>query len=159
MVRGIRAAAILFVGILSGALRDFLFINLNYQIDHVRRATPGSFAHSRFRTWTEGWDLPDLIRLKWMLAAAFVLWMWALSMALLRNAHAVSRLWRPVSLLFGAIALMALVMYGCARWFPLEEAAANLLHAIQYPVLLVVLQIAVLLFPERAANTPATPRR
>lgn len=147
MTRGVRAAAVLLIGILLGAFRDFLFINLNYQIDHVRRATAGSFAHSRFQRWVEGWDLYDLIRLKWALAAAFILCMWCLSLALLRNANALVRLARPVSLIFVGVALAALFMHGLARWLPLEEASVNLLHAIQYPVLLLVLQVALVLFP------------
>ena len=147
MGRGVRAAAILLVGILLGASRDFLFINLNYQIDHVRRATAGSFAHSRFQAWVQGWDLSDLVRLKWVLAGAFIVCMWGLSLGLLRNANAMVRLARPVSLIFGGVALTALLMHGLARWLPLEEASVNLLHAIQYPVLLLVLQVALVLFP------------
>jgi hypothetical protein len=147
MGRGVRAAAILLIGIVLGAFRDFLFINLNYQIDHVRRATPGSFAHSRFQAWVTDWGLSDLVRLKWVLAGGFILCMWSLTLALLRSANAMSRLARPVSLIFGAVALTALLMHGLARWLPLEEASANLLHAIQYPVLLLVLQVALVLFP------------
>ena len=33
MGRGMRAAAVLLIGIVSGAFHDFLFVNLNYQID------------------------------------------------------------------------------------------------------------------------------
>lgn len=147
MGRGVRAAGILLVGILLGSYRDFLFINLNYQIDHVQRSTAGSFAHSRFQSWVAGWDLSDLVRLKWALAGGFVLCMWGLSLALLRNANAFLRLAKPVSLLFAGVALAAFLTHGLARWLPLEEASANLLHAIQYPVLLLVLQVALLLFP------------
>lgn len=143
----VRAAAILLVGIVLGAFRDFLFINLNYQIDHVRRATAGSFAHSRFQARVAGWDLSDLVLLKWVLAGCFVLSMWGLSLLLLRNANSSARLAKPVSLIFAAIALSALLMHGLARWMPLEEASVNLLHAIQYPVLLIVLQCALVFIP------------
>ncbi len=154
MGRGIRAAAILLVGILLGAFRDFLFINLNYQIDHVQRATVGSFAHSRFQAWVTDWGLSDLVRLKWVLAGGFILCMWGLSLALLRNANTMARLARPVSLIFGGVALAALLMHGLARWLPLEEASVNLLHAIQYPVLLIVIQVALVLLSDTRADGP-----
>ena len=147
MGQGIRAAAILVIGILLGAFRDFLFINLNYQIDHLRRATAGSFAHSRFQESVRGWDLTDLVGLKWGFAGFFVLSMWGLCMLLLKNARAFERLVKPVSLIFVGVALTALLTHALARWFPVEEASVNLLHAIQYPVLLLVLQIALALFP------------
>ena len=147
MGRRVRAASILLVGIVLGAIRDSLFINLNYQIDHVRRATPGSFAHSRFQAQVAGWDLSALVLLKWVLAGCFVVGMWGLCLLLLRNANSSARLAKPVSLIFAAIALAALLMHGLARWLPVEEASVNLLHAIQYPVLLVVLQVALVVFP------------
>ena len=147
MGRGARAAVILLVGIGLGSLRDLLFINLNYQIDHVRRATPGSYAHSQFQQWVAGWDLTHLIRLKWALAGCFVICMWALCILLLRNAGAASKMTRPVSLIFGGIAVLAGLLHVLARWLPVEEAAVNLLHGIQYPVLLIVLQVGLVLYP------------
>jgi hypothetical protein len=86
MKKRVRALGILITGIGLGSLRDFLFINLNYQIDHVQRATTTSFAHSRFQAWVEGHDLISLLQLKWILAALFIVAMWALSLLLLRNA-------------------------------------------------------------------------
>lgn len=147
MGRGTRLAAILVAGILCGAVRDFLFINLNYQIDHVQRATPGSFAHSRFQAWVQGWDLSDLVRLKWALAGGFVLCTWGLCLLLLVNAQATARLAKPVTAIFLGIGLAALFAHVLARWLPVEEASVNLLHAIQYPVLLLVLQVALVFFP------------
>lgn len=141
------SALILLAGIGIGSLRDFLFINLNYQLDHVTRTTRTSFAHSRFQGWVEGWEAPVLIRLKWMLAGLFIISMWGLCLALLKNRGMMHRLWRPVTMVFAGVAMAALVLHGLARWLPVEEASVNLLHAIQYPVLLLVLQAALLLFP------------
>lgn len=143
----LRTALILLAGIGTGSLRDFLFINLNYQIDHIARATPVSFAHSRFQGWVKSWDISDLTRLKWMLAVLFVLGMWALCLLLLKNAGVLHSLWRTVTWVFLGIAAAALMLHGLARWLPVEEASANLLHAIQYPVLLLILQVVVGLFP------------
>lgn len=143
----LRSALILLAGIGIGSLRDFLFINLNYQLDHVTRATRTSFAHSRFQGWVEGWEAPGLTRLKWLLAGLFVMSMWGLCMILLKNAGATYRLRRPVTLVFAGLAIVAFVLHGLARWLPVEEASVNLLHAIQYPVLLLVLQAALMVFP------------
>ena len=143
----VRAAFILVFGILLGAIRDSLFINLNYQIDHVRRATVLSYAHSRFQTQVAGWDLSDLVLLKWVLAGCFVLCMWGLCLLLLRNATRSAGLAKSVSLIFAVIALSALLLHALSRWMPVEEASVNLLHAIQYPALLLVLQVALVLFP------------
>ena len=95
----------------------------------------------------EGWEAPGLTRLKWLLAGLFVFSMWGLCMVLLKNMGVMKGLWRPVTLVFAGIAIAALVLHGLARWLPVEEASVNLLHAIQYPVLLLVLQAALMLFP------------
>jgi hypothetical protein len=42
---------------------------------------------------------------------------------------------------------MAALLHVLARWIPVGEASVNLLHAIQYPVLLIVLQVALIFFP------------
>lgn len=152
MGRLFRAALILAAGIGLGALRELLFINLNYQIDHVRRGTPWSFAHSRFQGLVADWDLPMLTRLKWALAVLFVLLMWGLCLLLLRNAGMFRRLAGPVTIGFAGIALCAFLLHMAARWLPLEEASVNLLHAIQYPVLLLVMQAALWVFPHLAAK-------
>ncbi|HMU13456.1 MAG: hypothetical protein JST41_02120 [Bacteroidetes bacterium] len=148
MGRPLRAVLILAIGIALGAVHDLLFINLNYQIDHVRRSTPWSFAHSEFQRLVRGWDLVMLTRTKWVLAALFVLAMWCLCLLLLRNAGVFRRLARPVTMGFAAIALLALLLHLAARWLPVEEASVNLLHAIQYPVLLLILQAALQVFPD-----------
>ena len=147
MSADLRAAGILAVGIALGSLRDLLFINLNYQIDHVLRGTAVSYAHSRFQTWTQGWDLHALLWLKWGMAVLFIVAMWALSMALVRNAGASARLARPVTAAFVGIATAAFLLHGLARWVKVAEASVNLLHAIQYPVLLIILQVALIFFP------------
>jgi hypothetical protein len=142
-----RAAGIIIIGIGLGSLRDLLFINLNYQIDHVSRATAVSYAHSAFQAAVHGWGLSALMRLKWILAAFFMLAMWALALLLVRYAGAMQRLARPVSAGFVGIAAIAGLLQLISRWVPTGEAAVNLLHAIQYPVLLLVLQAALIFFP------------
>lgn len=151
-----QVALLLAAGIAAGALRDFLFVNLNYQIDHLRRSTSTSYAHSRFQAWVSGWGLNELNLLKWGLAAAFVMCMWLLCMWLLRATGAHARLAKPVSLLFLLLGTGALLCHVLSRWIPVEEASVNLLHAIQYPVLLLVLLVALIVFPGvRSGQPPA----
>ncbi len=152
MVKRVRAFGILGAGIGLGSLRDFLFINLNYEIDHVQRATSISFAHSRFRAWVEGHEMSSLLLLKWILAALFIAAMWALSLLLLRNAGVLQRLFRPVTVVFLGIAAVAALLHLLSHWVPVGEASVNLLHAIQYPVLLIMLQVALIFFPGTRAE-------
>lgn len=140
MNRRLAAGLLVAVGVLLGALREFLFLNLNYQIDHLRRATPYSYAHSLFQGWTAGADLGDLLLLKWALAGAFVAVMLVLAVALARilTGHHGHR-----TAIVGGTALaaaLALLLHLAARALPpLEAVAVKLLHALQYPVLLLVL--------------------
>jgi hypothetical protein len=142
--------AVLVVAIALGAGRDFLFTNLNYQLDHVSRGTPFSYAHSLFRGWVEGWSLRSLLVLKWSLALLFIGLMYAACHLLLLLLNADRRTVRAVALLFIALPAIALVLHACAKSWPvLEEASVNLLHAVQYPVLPVLLWAAQRLLPTR----------
>ncbi|MFN6115926.1 MAG: hypothetical protein ACK46C_08605, partial [Flavobacteriales bacterium] len=68
--RRIGILLILAIAVALGAVRDFLLVNLNYQIDFVEHHRTVSYAHSLFRGWTEGLGLGALIRLPWALAVA-----------------------------------------------------------------------------------------
>lgn len=141
-----RTLVILFCAAASlglGALREFLFLNLNYQIDHVARHTPFSYAHSAFRAWVDGWPLGRLVLLKWVLAAAFMGAMLVLSLWLARVLFAPRRIDRTILLVFGVIAVSALVLHGLAHWWPpVETVSVKLLHLLQYPVVLFFLWAA-----------------
>lgn len=141
-----------------GAAREFLFINLNYEIDHVARHTPFSFAHSMFRGWVLGWPLARLVLLKWVLALAFIAAMLGLSLFLARALFAPRRIDRPIIVVFVAIALVALVLHGLAHWLPgAETVSVKLLHLLQYPVLLFFLWAASMLADARRAQGPDMP--
>lgn len=141
-----RAWAVLIIacGVLLGALREFLFLNLNYQLDHVRRGTAYSYAHSRFQRWTAGADLGDLVALKWALAAAFVAIMLVLAVALARVLTGDHRYRRPLvagTLIAGSLAL---ALHASAVLLPpLEAVGVKLLHALQFPVVLLLILLAV----------------
>lgn len=142
---------ILGVAVVLGSLRDFLLINLNYQLDHVQRATPYSYAHSGFQAAVDGWGLKALVSLKWGLAIGFVAATWTLCQGLLGIFGLRHRLGRLVTYGFLGIAALALGAHGLARSFPmLEPVSVDLLHAIQYPVVVLLLLIVLLLFEGRA---------
>lgn len=134
--------AILTVAVVLGSLRDFLFINLNYQLDHLQRATPYSYAHSAFRAAVQGWGPRALLALKWGLGLGFTLSTWALCQALLGVFGVRAHLGRPVTIGFLAIAALALAARALARTWPVwEPLSVDLLHAIQYPVVLLLLLV------------------
>jgi hypothetical protein len=142
---------ILGIAVVLGSLRDFLLINLNYQLDHVQRATPSSYAHSGFQAVVGSWGLKALTTLKWGLAIGFVAATWALCQGTLSVFGLRQRLGRLVTHGFLGIATLALVAHLLARGIPLlEPVSVDLLHAIQYPVVVLLLLVVLLLFEGRS---------
>ena len=134
--------AILVIAVALGSLRDFLLINLNYQLDHVQRATPYSYAHSAFQVAVAGWGPRALIALKWGLGIGFTCTTWGLCQALLAVYGVRARLGRAVTLGFLAMASLALVARVLAgAWPALEPLSVDVLHAIQYPVVVLLLLV------------------
>lgn len=130
--------SVIFLGAVSlGALREFLFLNLNYQLDAVAHNRPISYAHSMFQAWVEGWELPALLRLKWALALLFVALMALAAILLARVLWGDQRYRRPILMAFGAVAALALLLHALAALHPAFGAiGVKLLHSLQYPVLL-----------------------
>ena len=136
-------AGILLAGVALGALREFLFINLNYQIDHLARHTRFSYAHSQFIRWTAGMELPALIRMKWILGAGFTAVIMGLCILL---ARLVFGHWRQAIAIvwgFACFSILALVLHFAARWAaPLETISMHVSHMLQYPVALLFVLMA-----------------
>lgn len=153
MKRVLLVPLILGLSALLGALRDLLFINLNYQLDHVQRATAYSYAHSGFQAAVQGWSLQALIAFKWTLAMAFVTTTWSLCQALLAVFGVRQRAGRPITIGFLAIGLLALTAHALARYWPLlEPVSVDLLHAIQYPVVVLLLLVVLVLHGRQQAS-------
>jgi len=149
--RRLGIAGILAVAVSLGAVREFLFHNLNYQIDFVRHHREVSYAHSLFRRWTGNMDLDGLILLKWSLALAMVALMLGLCIALARVLFGDHRYRVPLVAGFGATGGLALVLHLLAPMAPpLEGVSIKLLHLLQYPVVLFLVWAASLL-PRRRA--------
>ncbi|MEO8590087.1 MAG: hypothetical protein ABI432_11995 [Flavobacteriales bacterium] len=133
--RTVLGSVIIIAAVALGAVRDFLFVNLNYQIDAVEHRSPISYAHSLFRAAVAGLDLNALNVMKWGLAMLYILLMLTAGIALSRVLFGDHRYRRPLVIGTAAIALISLALHRLAVWNPaLEGVSIALSHAIQYPV-------------------------
>lgn len=153
--RRVETALVMVAGIAYGGWREFAFINLNYQIDHVQRHTPFSYAHSMVQGWTRGLGLQTLLAIKWALALLSMLVIAGLSITLARVLFGSWRHARPILMGFMAFALLSLALHAGARWSPpLEMVSIRLSHMLQYPVPLVLVLVAAWGFQGEGAKPP-----
>ena len=127
-------ALIVILAIAAGALREFLFLNLYYQIDHLAHHRTVSYAHSLFQRWTTDLDLRTLGVLKWVFSLAFLLIMLGFAIALARALTGDHRYRRALIAGYFCVALLALAAYLAGP--PWAPVGTKLLHALQYPVVL-----------------------
>ena len=143
MNRWLGAGAILAGSIALGAIREFLFLNLNYQIDHVERGTPYSYAHSLFQGWTKDLDLEALVLLKWSLSLAFIATLAAAAVGTARLLYPEKRYGVPILIGTVTMAFLAFGLHLGGSWLPpLGSVGVKVLHALQYPVVLLLLWVA-----------------
>jgi hypothetical protein len=134
-----------------GASREFLFLNLNYQLDAVAHQRSISYAHSLFQGWVTGWDVKDLLLLKWALALVFSVLMAAACIALARVLFGDHRHLRTVVLGYLALGTIALALHALASVHPAFGAiGVKVLHTLQYPVVLFFVWAAAILQRSRA---------
>lgn len=130
---------LLTVSIAVGALREFLFVNLNYQLDFLSNRREQSYAHSSFQRWAQRFDVADLAAAKWLLAFGFIAITLALTLALARIRLGSGRLNKAIIIAFLIIGGLALVFHLASGTVVfLYPISVQLLHALQYPVLLIV---------------------
>ncbi len=146
--RTIASLAVVLVAIALGVLREFLFVNLNYQLDFVTHHRAFSYAHSKFQAWVEGWELRELSALKWALAVLFTAANLALAVLLARVRVGDHRYRSALVFGFVTIGTLALIAHGLSGQFGgLRYVSVKLLHALQYPVLLLIVWAASWLKP------------
>lgn len=134
---------ILLVAIATGALHDFLAVNLNYQLHHVEHHSAFSFAHSKFQAWVHGWGARELRWLKWSLAAGFIAINLVLAIGLARIRFGHHRYRTPLIIGFAAVAVCALIAQFLASSIGgMGTLSIKLLHALQYPVVLLLIWAA-----------------
>jgi len=139
-------ALLMLAAVLLGAVREFLFINLNYQLDALTYQRPVSYAHSLFRGWTDGMDLSALVMLKWALALLFIGIMLLLSVAVARIVFGDHRYRVALVAGFVLIGSVALALHAFSGGVPaLYGVSVKLLHLLQYPVVLFFIWAASLL--------------
>ena len=147
--------AIWAIAITLGAIRDFFFYNLNYQLDAVARQSPVSYAHSMFQGWVQGWDLAALLRLKWVLAFLFAGSMLLICLALARVLFGDHRHRRAIMLAYLLFGGLALALHGLAGVHPaFGHIGVKLLHSLQYPVVLFLFWAAALLTQAQRSTGP-----
>ncbi len=136
--RAVGMVVILVVAIVLGALRDWLFTNLNYQIDFLQNNRAFSYAHSRFQAFASAMDLGTLWTLKWALSSLYILVMLTLGIALSRMLFGDHRYALALVVGFGVVGVLALLFHGISSgadaWY---NISVKLLHALQYPVVLI----------------------
>ena len=139
-LRRIEVWLVLVAGVALGALREFVFINLNYQLDHLARSTRWSYAHSAFQQLVGGMGLPALMRLKWALAALFIAVNAGLVVLLSRMLSGTGGRTRTILIAYLALGILAFLLEQASRTLPpLGRIAVQLLHLLQYPVPIVLL--------------------
>jgi hypothetical protein len=140
MSKRLRILTYLGLAVILGSVREYLSINLNYQIDHVRRETAFSYAHSDFQALTANWSLNVLLGAKWTLALLLVAVMLVLTIRvsrLLFENKRYSRFLVVGYLTAGSVSLLLFFLSGIHPGFKL--AAVQLLHALQFPVIMVMM--------------------
>ncbi|HQX98643.1 MAG TPA: hypothetical protein PLV08_02620 [Flavobacteriales bacterium] len=143
MSRKVLIGGIVVIAIVLGALREFLFLNLNYAIDHLANHRTVSYAHSAFRAAIDGWSLGGLRSLKWIFSAFFIGTNLLLALGLSRILFGDHRYRKLLILAFLGIAAFAFVLNMLGRNIPgLGDVAVKLLHVLQYPVMLFFLWAA-----------------
>jgi len=143
--------AILIGAVVLGALREFLFLNLNYEIDHVENHRAVSYAHSMFRAAVDGFSLRTLLGLKWALAVFFIGLTLGLSILLARILFGDQRYRNLLVIGFLVIGAIAFLLHACASIHPaFELVSVKLLHMLQFPIVLFFLWAAALLQPKAA---------
>lgn len=148
---------IIALAVALGALREFLFVNLNYQIDFLAYDRPFSYAHSNFQAAVSGLSSGTLANMKWGLAALFIVLMLIAGIALARVLFGDHRYRHAILVGTAVTALAALLCHGLASRMPaLEGVSIALSHAIQYPVPLLFIYAASWVGGLRATQGPAT---
>lgn len=141
-------ALIILLATLVGAFRDYLFVNLNYQIDALANHRRISYAHSDFRAAVAGLDAHTLTIVKWASAAGFILVMLGAAILLSRLLFGDQRYRFPIIVATITIAAVSLACHFMASWWPaFEGISIALSHAIQYPVPLLFIFAASLARP------------
>lgn len=143
MKKWIPILLLLILALCVSQVRDWLMYNFNYQIDHVTRSTDQSFAHSLFKTVTSDWSLQKLTISKWICSILVIVVMLGITLMVAKQLFGDHRYATMLAIAYLIAASLALTFHslgGSNENFRL--AGVQLLHALQYPVVLFVLILA-----------------
>lgn len=124
-------------------IRDWITYNLNYQIDHLTRGTAFSYAHSYFQEFTHGWSAGALIATKWIFALTIVVIMLVLTLVVAKALFGGTQYRKTLIITYLIVGTIALILHWLSAFHEaFALASVQLLHALQYPVVLFVLILA-----------------
>lgn len=142
MARIVLLCTLAAIGIGLGALREFIFINLNYWIAYVAGTAENLYAHSFFN-FLHGISQQALNSTKWVLAFVFVIMMLVFNIAFFKawfNDHRARNL---VFIIYTGLLSIGAIFYCVSTLFPAQNAfivvAVKALHFLQYPMLPLIL--------------------
>ncbi|MFZ1692156.1 MAG: hypothetical protein WAT74_03075 [Flavobacteriales bacterium] len=136
------------IGAALGALREFIFVNLNFHLDYLLNQRDRNYAHSVFRKWAGALDADQASALKWALALLFVATMALLTALLCRVRFGDHRYRKAVIVAFAGLGACALLCHLLGAWLPhARPVSVAMLHALQYPVPLLLVWAMSLLQP------------
>lgn len=141
------------IGIALGALREFIFVNLNYWIDHVARSTEHLYAHSYF-DFLHGTSLGSLKAMKWTIAVLLIILMFVLTSLFLELFFQRREVRKWVVICFGGALSFSAIFYILHLILAPETAMLSIsvkaFHALQYPFFVLVLVPAISLLDHRS---------
>ncbi len=136
---------ILFVVI--GFLRDFIFVNINYQIGYLDQKTylgnqAINYTHSSL-SFLYNWSASSLIYLKWILTLVFTIIYWAISYLAIHSLYPTKKVFKIITGLYLSIILISSLLY-LSGYFLISHVAAFRLSRVfmgfaQSPILAMIL--------------------
>jgi hypothetical protein len=128
--------------ILLGAFRDFVFVNINYQLIYLWKEKDFSKAHSFF-DFLEGYDYWTIYYWKFALTGIFALLYFVLTWTLIKVLFNNRKFQRYAVILFGSVVAMSLLLFGGGYLFGNAhfgyDLARHFMDVVQSPIAAMIL--------------------
>jgi hypothetical protein len=128
--------------ILLGAFRDFVFVNINYQLNYLWKEQDFSRAHSFF-DFLAGYDYWTIYYWKFALTGIFALLYFVLTWTLIKVIFNNRKFQRYAVILFGSVVAMSLLLFGGGYLFGNAhfgyDLARHFMDVVQSPIAAMIL--------------------
>ena len=128
--------------ILLGAFRDFVFVNLNLQLNYLWKKLPFSRAHSSF-DFLEGYDYWTIYYWKFALTGIFTLLFLLITLGLIKVIFNNKKFQRYTLYLFGGVIGISLLLFGGGYIFGNAhfgyDLARHFMDVVQSPIAAMIL--------------------